>query len=37
MNLLLHNVVTDITGVTGKRIIKAILAGVRDTRVLAEL
>ena len=37
MNLLLHNVVTDITGVTGMRIIKAILAGVRDTRVLAEL
>ena len=37
MNLLLHNVVTDITGMTGMRIIKAILAGVRDTRVLAEL
>lgn len=35
MNLLLHNVVSDITGVTGMRIIKAILAGERDTHVLA--
>jgi len=35
MNLLLHNVVTDITGVTGMKIIKAILAGERDPRVLA--
>lgn len=35
MNLLLHNVVSDITGVTGMRIIKAILAGERDPRVLA--
>jgi transposase len=35
MNLLLHNVVSDITGVTGMRIIKAILEGQRDPRVLA--
>ena len=36
MNLLLHNVVSDITGVTGMKIIKAILAGERDPNVLAE-
>lgn len=35
MNLLLHNVVSDITGVTGMKIMKAILAGERDPRVLA--
>lgn len=35
MNLLLHNVVSDITGVTGTRIIKAFLAGERDPLVLA--
>jgi len=35
MNLLLHNVVSDITGVTGMKIIKAILAGERDAQVLA--
>jgi transposase len=35
MNLLLHNVVSDITGVTGMSIIKAILAGERNTQVLA--
>lgn len=35
MNLLLHNVVSDITGVTGMKIIKAILTGERDPRVLA--
>src|SRR5207249_8592453 len=35
MNLLLHNVVSDITGVTGMKIIKAILAGERDPDVLA--
>src|SRR5262249_50499939 len=35
MNLLLHNVVSDITGVTGMKIIKAILAGERDPHVLA--
>lgn len=36
MNLLLHNVVSDITGVTGRNILKAILAGERDPNVLAE-
>jgi transposase len=35
MNLLLHNVVSDITGVTGMKIIKAILAGERDANTLA--
>lgn len=35
MNLLLHNVVSDITGVTGMKIIKAILAGERDPDVLS--
>src|SRR6266540_245354 len=35
MNLLLHNVVSDITGITGMKIIKAILAGERDPRLLA--
>jgi transposase len=35
MNLLLHNVVSDITGVTGMKIIKAILEGERDPKVLA--
>ncbi len=35
MNLLLHNVVSDITGVTGMKIIKELLAGERDPRVLA--
>jgi len=35
MNLLLHNVVSDITGVTGMKIIKAIITGERDPQVLA--
>ena len=35
MNVLLHNIVSDITGVTGMKIIKVILAGERDPRVLA--
>ena len=35
MNLLLHNVVSDITGVTGMKIIKALLAGERNPQVLA--
>lgn len=35
MNLLLHNVVSDITGVTGMKILKAILAGERDPQLLA--
>jgi transposase len=35
MNLLLHNVVSDITGVTGMKILKAIIAGERDPQRLA--
>jgi transposase len=35
MNLQLHHVVSDITGVTGMRIIRAIVAGERDPSVLA--
>ena len=35
MNLQLHHVVSDITGKTGMRIIRAILDGVRDPAVLA--
>ena len=35
MNLQLHHVVSDITGVTGLRIIRAIVAGERDLDVLA--
>src|SRR5258707_2337149 len=35
MNLLLHNVVSDITWVTGMKIIKAIITGERDPKVLA--
>jgi len=37
MNLQLHHVVADITGATGLRIIRAILAGERDANVLAGL
>src|SRR6202167_2890483 len=37
MNVQLHHVVTDITGVTGLRIIRAILGGERDPEVLARL
>jgi transposase len=37
MNILLHNVVTDITGMTGMRIIKAILAGERNPHKLAAM
>ncbi|MBA3569285.1 MAG: IS110 family transposase [Pyrinomonadaceae bacterium] len=36
MNLLLHNVVSDITGDTGMKIIKAIIAGERNAKVLAK-
>jgi len=36
MNLLLDNVVSDITGLTGMKIIRAILAGERDPNVLAK-
>jgi hypothetical protein len=35
MNVQLHNVVTDITGVTGMGIIKAIIAGERNPDTLA--
>jgi hypothetical protein len=35
MNLQLHHVVSDITGATGKRIIRAIVAGERSSEVLA--
>lgn len=37
MNVLLHNVVSDITGLTGMRIIQAILAGERNSKALAAL
>jgi len=37
MNILLHNVVNDITGMTGMRIIKAILAGERNPEKLAAM
>lgn len=37
MNLQLHNVVSDITGVTGMKIIKAILAGERNPDYLATM
>jgi transposase len=37
MNLQLHHVVADITGITGMRIIRAILAGEHDPKVLARL
>src|SRR5919202_3471563 len=36
MNVLLHHVVSDITGLTGMTIIRAILAGERDPHVLAQ-
>jgi transposase len=35
MNVLLHNVISNVTGKTGMKIIKAILAGERDPQVLA--
>ena len=37
MNIQIHNVITDITGVTGLRIIDAILEGERDPHKLASL
>jgi transposase len=37
MNVLLHQVVRDITGLTGMTIIRAIVAGERDPQVLARL
>ena len=35
MNIQLHNVISDITGVTGMRILRDIVAGVTDPKVLA--
>ena len=37
MNLQLHHVISDLTGVTGLAIVDAILAGERDSAVLAQL
>jgi transposase len=37
MNLQLHNVISDITGITGMAIIRQIVAGVTDPKVLASL
>ena len=35
MNLHLHHVISDVTGVTGLRILRAIVAGERDPRILS--
>lgn len=37
MNILLSNVLSDITGATGMQIIRAIIEGVRDPKILAQL
>lgn len=37
MNVQIHHVISDITGVTGMAILDAVLAGERDTKKLAEL
>ena len=37
MNLQIHHVISDIAGLTGLRIVDAILAGERDPKKLAEL
>src|ERR1700730_5591302 len=37
MNIQLHNVISDITGKTGMDIIRSIVAGVRDPKILASL
>lgn len=37
MNIKLHNVISNITGVSGLRVIRAILSGVRDVEKLASL
>jgi len=37
MNLQLHKVISDITGVTGLNIIRAIVSGERNPQILAEL
>lgn len=36
MNLRIHNVISDITGVTGQKIIRSILEGERDAKVLSQ-
>jgi len=36
MNVQLHHVVSDITGVTGMKIVRAIVAGIRDPGILAQ-
>jgi hypothetical protein len=36
MNLHLHHVISDVTGVTGMRILRAIVAGERDPHILAQ-
>jgi hypothetical protein len=36
MNLQLHNVISDVTGVTGLKIIRAIIEGTQDPKVLAQ-
>ena len=36
MNVLIHNVITDITGVTGMKIIRSIISGNHDPKKLAE-
>jgi len=36
MNVQLHHVLSDITGETGMRIVRAIVAGERDPSILAE-
>ena len=37
MNLHLHKVISDITGLTGMRILKAIVAGEQNPKILAQL
>ena len=37
MNIQLHHVITDVTGVTGMNIIRAIVSGERDPEVMAEM
>jgi transposase len=37
MNLQIHHVISDLTGVTGMSIVDAIVAGERDAAVLAKL
>ena len=37
MNLHLHNVISDITGVTGMAIVRSIVAGETDPKILASL